>query len=1043
LTGTHLCDACSCHEIRTRRPGPGTPPSASCEASACRSLLTLCARCPAEEADLQRRLLVAAPQGLAKLQRHRASWLLIDSRAPPARPAKAEAAAEGLAGSAHPRTTAGSEGGAGPGKQAAHQGGRDEAPARAVLAAQRTSPLHWLCAAADITSASLAQLLGAAQRAGAGALESQLTATDAYQRLPLHVLCANGARAADGQLLAQLYRAAGSDAACAAVAAHADEQGRTALHILCSNRAAWSGGGASPAAVVAAEAARWPGWDMRDHQTSRPLDLLARAGLLSPEVVESLLNSATSSSSSWSAGASGSTKFSASLTVQRGGGGAADDDIPLLHWLCEARPLTTAACLAAVQAADPSAVVRAAGALGENALHRLCKQRQLSAAHLSALGGSAVASLDAGYGGWDVRDAAGARPLDTLIAEQPQHSAGADVGAAEDQSVRAMVGGLLRQNPLLAELPLRDMRRHRDGKGTPLTLLHWLCTDECAVASNDDLSRRLSSLQLCTDAFPEAVCRTDDEGCTPLHTLCHHAHGAGHQDALVSSLRVLAGVEHFGSGAVTALDGAGDSILDILARRGLLSVVLLGKLVRAHSGMAAVVLRDQREVRGPLRRCRGAFWLRFTYVPPVLVTFDIKRRDGPGQAYREARAVGRLAAGTHVRITLLHWLCAQPLLSYPMLELLLLAHTRAASQPDALGKTPVHYLCENSVAGVEMLTLLQQLNGEGLTAVDSKQALLIGVDRDGVARAVSLAPRAQPPQPPLPEPGAVARSRLERAKATQRQQRRRRRHSSAVAEAAHRQRRLGAAPPNRREAVALQMRLADARGGDAAQRSATQRRRRAMVPAPAGAVPRAGGRWAERGALQQTRRRVGRRDVRVRSDRVETPWRRPADDGASPMPGLAERVPSLAELMSGVKKSPTPRHQAAAIVNFTMRGSGPPPQGGHETKMAVVDWAATDAAGRTVLHAMCAASPPRRQLLLCLAQMQLPDTAQLWGRRDREGDSALDCLVRTASARQAASLLTELVQVRDGQWQTDSRELPTVRSPSALPLLPVMALALA
>ena len=316
----------------------------------------------------------------------------------------------------------------------------------AVKDAQRTTPLHWLCASPTLQLKPLKSLLEVLT------LDSRV-AEDAYHRTPLHVLCAS--QLVTGAMLMSMLSGQPETGADPKIpskersALHVDETRRTPLHHLCSNRHAWS---AEKMELVAAIAGKWPGWDKCDKEGRTPLDLLASNNQLHADTLDALV---------------GSSVDIARLTIltrphQPHAPITMDEyntcSVTPLHWLCmqhieasasaDTVPLRT---LRAVVDAYPEAA-SIAGPDGNTPLHLLCMGQHTVNEHLLIMS-TALSSC------WEVRNDKGDRPLDML--------------AADRRITPATMFDLVKHTPRVAEVPMKDIRNPWSDE--PLTVLHWIC----------------------------------------------------------------------------------------------------------------------------------------------------------------------------------------------------------------------------------------------------------------------------------------------------------------------------------------------------------------------------------------------------------------------------------------------------------------------------------------------------------------------------------------------------------------------------------------
>eukprot|EP01043_Picozoa_sp_COSAG02_P013041 COSAG02_NODE_515_length_20817_cov_61.106960_5_plen_1991_part_00 len=317
----------------------------------------------------------------------------------------------------------------------------------AVRDAQRTTPLHWLCASETVSLGSLNSLLTVLT------LESRL-AEDAYRRIPLHVLCAN--RLVTGTLLETILRGQPANGdnpkepSRQMATSHVDETKRTPLHHLCSNQHAWTPEKINKVAKISSQ---WSGWDQKDCNGRTPLDLLALNRLLNAVALEALVNSGRDIIAKLKIFTT-PDEAHAPITV--------DEDstcsVSPLHWLCmqhshasERDVAVSSSTLQKVVDAFPDACA-VAGPAGNTPLHLLCMGEYTTSAHLLTIS-AALSSC------WEEQNENGDRPLDLLVAER--------------RLTPATVFDLIKHTPRVAEVPMKDMRNPWSKE--PITVLHWMC----------------------------------------------------------------------------------------------------------------------------------------------------------------------------------------------------------------------------------------------------------------------------------------------------------------------------------------------------------------------------------------------------------------------------------------------------------------------------------------------------------------------------------------------------------------------------------------
>lgn len=318
----------------------------------------------------------------------------------------------------------------------------------AVRDAQRTTPLHWLCASETVSLGELKSLLAVLT------LDSRL-AEDSYRRTPLHVLCAN--RLVTGAMLqAMLYGLSQSAVSTQMpskemLTSHLDETKRNPLHHLCSNWHVWR---PEKIDVIATVLGQWTGWDKQDCEGRTPLDLLALNRWLNAATLEALINSAGDSIAKLKIFTRPDDAH-APVTMD-------EDNICTvlpLHWLCM-QHLASLSSQAAISASTLQKVVTAfpdacaiPGPDGNTPLHLLCKGQYTTTAHFLAVS-AALSSC------WEVQNDNGDRPLDLLA-------------TAERRLTPATLFELIKHTPRVAEVPMKDVRNPWSKE--PMTVLHWIC----------------------------------------------------------------------------------------------------------------------------------------------------------------------------------------------------------------------------------------------------------------------------------------------------------------------------------------------------------------------------------------------------------------------------------------------------------------------------------------------------------------------------------------------------------------------------------------
>ena len=904
----------------------------------------------------------------------------------------------------------------------------------AVRDAQRTTPLHFLCASRTLALGPLKSLLAVLTT------ESRL-AEDAYHRVPLHVLCDNSQ--VSGEMLAAMMSGVPASAAV-----HEDEDGRTPLHVLCANRAAWTArqGRGSLAwrhmLGVASVVARWGGWELKDSSGRTPLDLLARHNKLNAAVIEALVN-----------GSAGEIAKLGILTQpqQPKAPVMMDEDetvsVSPLHWLCMQHMAASADAstvplrvIQTVVEAFPEAAT-AAGPGGQTPLHLLCSASHSREAHFLTI------SI-ANSGCWEICNLDHERPLDIL--------------ASNGTLTPTMLLTLVKQTPRLAEVPMRDTRYGWSSE--PLTVLHWLCIrlddfgrcdsseSRALIATHEDVGdeaawraelepmaldalRKLALAEGITEAQLEQA-EDDPFGAKSgivsrvveryraaalgelekeLESLSDgggsqaSAHQTLHRRATVASLRRV--LEAFPD-ALLRQDEEGRNPLHILCTHRHVFAEVITLFTNADPVSRALRQRDKQDNSAlDLLLCSGALSVQLLHdiVEPnsSVATVDMKDTHGPGcddfgpGAEAERQGVELMGVkptrcndATAERVTPLHWLCAQPDVNFDALSVVMVAAGSAGARCDRRGQTPLHYLCRNPAASAQMLQEFQRLNEDPVSAVDSKHVLLSQASAEVVLASLD--------QVAEPNPGDEARLILKQMLKDQDAEVASLREKRTLEEWRRRKAAKESAGAGRRRAVHRAQQLVDKRGKKSAARMAKER---------SGEKPRRGLRGASLGKElpKLPRSETGKQHRSVPEPRTRGVHFLTSEQRVRPK--------------SPPRHLSTAHHMAAMPAGSGRTGRDRQPlrvQSEPQEPHMLVDWAAADHVGDTALHVLCRAPTPARREMLLWAAGCLAATGA-WEVRNRGGNTPLDVLRNEdrdsiqQGYRLSASLLADLVERSEGR----------------------------
>ena len=887
----------------------------------------------------------------------------------------------------------------------------------AVRDAQRTTPLHWLCASETIALRPLKSLLAVLT------WESRL-AEDAYRRVPLHVLCAN--HFVTGDLLEiMLYdQRVSAHTPNETATSHMDETKRTPLHLLCSNRHAWT---PSKINKIAEVAGQWSGWDKKDGDGRTPLDLLALNRLLDAVTLEALVDSAGDAIA----------KLKIFTTPDRAHApNTLDEDticsVSPLHWLCmqHSHALTREAAvslstLRKVVNAFPEACATA-GPAGNTPLHLLCTGQYTTSAHLLTVS-TALSSC------WEEQNENGDRPLDLL--------------AADWRLTPATVFDLVKHTPRVAEVPMKDTRNPWSKQ--PMTVLHWICYTISREPEPEMQSTLLGHLPASVDYRERLVDLILEHGQVN-HEEAWRKDLAHLKKTALRKRAMLEGVP------TSEVDEAEDSydpktaVIDLIVARlqtkDDAGVALRAEVARLYAkdieldpnsrelhnravvvGLQHVirafpeaVIRQDEEGRTPLHiYCTHSA----AFVDPIKVlarqmtdllsesihfrdaysnsaldllsangalsvdllenmvcvcsnfaTVDIKDTHGPDCSDFGHGHVMKL---TDSYITPLHWLCAQPKLTLESLRVVMVAAGSAATRIDGRGQTPLHYLCKNKAAATEdMLELFQTLNENVVSAIDSKQVLVSHASAENMVGRPELVLERNAGDEALDLLGSKLAEQANRVitiKKTRANKERQRRHAAELASASPRAVRQAQEHVDRRAKAAVKaMRLRSVHESKALRHTAM------------------------RGAhfLSAPQRPLRTTDAQQHSHH------------------------SMAEIIAGI---PDGKAIAASAGRFQLQHSWQQlPSAIHadtsqktvkKSTRSLVNWAAKDHLGTTALHLLCTNPTRSTRNLLRWAAGSLA-TADAWSVPNRDGRTPLDVLqftCRDVSQALTAKLLKELV----------------------------------
>ena len=915
----------------------------------------------------------------------------------------------------------------------------------AVRDAQRTTPLHWLCASETITPRPLKSLLAALT------WESRL-AEDAYRRVPLHVLCAN--RLVTGELLEIMLHDqpvrghTPNELSEHTATSRVDETKRTPLHLLCSNRHAWTHDKIKKVAEVASH---WAGWDKQDGDGRTPLDLLALNRLLDAVTLEALVDSAGDAIA----------KLKIFTTPDRAHApNTLDEDsacsVSPLHWLCmqhsDASTRETAVSLPTLRKvvnAFPEACA-VAGPAGNTPLHILCAGQYTTSAHLLTVS-TALSSC------WEDQNENGDRPLDLL--------------AADRRLTPATVFDLIKHTPRVAEVPMKDTRNPWSKQ--PMTVLHWICYTISREPEPEMQSSLLGHLPASVDYRERLVDLILEHGQVD-HEEAWRKDLAHLKKTALRKRAALEGVP------TSEVDDAEDSydpktaVIDLIVARlqtrddagvalraevdslyakdieldpnsrELHNRAVVVGLQRVIGAFPDAVIRQDDEGRTPLHMyCTHTD----AFVDPIKVlarqmtdllsesihfrdahsnsaldllsangalsvdllenvvcecstfaTVDIKDTHGPDC---NDFGPGHAMKLTDGYITPLHWLCAQPKLTLESLKVVMVAAGSAATRIDGRGQTPLHYLCKNkAAASEEMLALFQTLNENVVSAIDSKQVLVSHASAEHMVGRPDLALERNAGDEARDLLGSKLAQQTNRArsiKKTRLNNEKQRRHAAELASASPRAIRQAQEHTDRRAKAAVK-----------AMRSRSVHHSKAHRHT------------AMRGAhfLSAPQRPLRTTDAQQYAQH------------------------SMAEIIAGIPDGETIQASAGRFQlqhSWQQLPSALHSDSSQETvkksTRSLVDWAAKDHLGTTALHLLCT-DPTRstRNLLRWAAGNRA--TADAWSVPNRDGRTPLDVLqftCRDVSQSLTAKLLKELVVKSDGRLAsvplrelTDAPAIPLV-----------------